>query len=98
MGAEMFFCFTERKNISPFVTGGVAGDVSRPITGRFGAPSVDNFNEGAFYVEGRPAKSNITGGASEIRMFVNFNSDRVVPVGLENSPITASIRRWRRVA
>jgi hypothetical protein len=29
---------------------------------------------------------------------IRLDNNDVVPTGLENSPVTASVRRWRRVA
>jgi len=97
MGAEMFFCFTERKNISPFVNGGVAGDVIRNIKGEASILGWYRYLDSGALFPSISEKIMPAGGGSN-GCNVAFDSSRVVPTGNEFSPRTASVRRWRRVA
>ena len=88
---------------SPFVSGGVAEDVIREVTGDINTGERHPLSwsaTGALSVEsggiGYPILiyDPITTAAGFIRMKLS----RVVPTGPENSPRTLSVLYWRRVA
>jgi hypothetical protein len=81
-----------------FVTGGIGNDTIRKIEGTIGhIEYVINALTGVF-----TQTNNITGirstASSNSNAGIKFDSTKVVPTGLENSPRTLSSRYWRRVA
>ena len=94
-------------NRPTYLSGGVAGDVSRKINGlfnsKFNADMVgftDLECSGVFYVNTYGAYKYYTTspGTYAGTGFLGLDTSRIVPVGPEASPRTISTRYWRRVA
>jgi len=94
----------EGGNRPPFLTGGIAGDVQRPIIGDpTTGVTFDNTSpfvstdRNVFFLSSY-AYQNIPGNSTQTRFRAGFDIGRQVPVGPEGSNRTATWREWRRVA
>jgi len=91
-------------NRPPYITGGVAPDVSRTIIGKtlsgmgYGTNTVDiNRTNSAIYRDGIDA-DGLEYGINLNSDHLHLDSSRVVPTGPENAVRTMSAQIWRRVS
>ena len=83
-------------NRPPFISGGIAGDMIRNIIGGINFNGgVINASTGAFTMSGPGNQAQLVGQNGNF--YITFNPSLVVPTGPEDSPITFSVKFWRRV-
>jgi hypothetical protein len=82
----------------PFISGGAAPDMMREITGNFQTQDSDTPYPptGVFTLGEKLEGGGANGTYMGARRF-NFNAAKRVTTGPQNSPVTASIRIWRRL-
>jgi len=103
-------------NRPTFISGGIAGDMDRPVTGEASPrcwthnngglgslPTRNSSVSGAFYMEYTYENADQNNGSGRVSdpqntARIKYDSSRVTPTGLENSPRTLAVRYFRRVA
>jgi hypothetical protein len=82
---------------SPFISGGVHEDRIRNIKGNSGLENGYRTTMSGVFYEGASAVINQLGNTLTHAQ-LSFDASRVVRTGAENSPLTLSIKLWRRVS